>query len=464
MRFLSAGMILLFTIIIFYSILPVTAVPPLPAEYYGNVLIDGVPAPAGTIITAFLQGISRDQLTTSIDGFYGGPGLFDPRLKVNVTEEEFQTDDMVVSFKINGIPASESIMFEPGTAQQFDISTGSGSSFIAGPGSTPIPVQTIQVNGGSADNYSTPLMDDQSGVKWSEPSQADTASSASSIRYGLERDEKFTSDDGMASIEFKRDTLLFSPSGTFLDDISILSRDITTLLPVNTDNSLLFTGYAYEITPERTYFNPEGVFLFHIPIERISEISSHNPQILTYNPQLSNWNTLKTSSNQFTSSIYTNIYEAGIYALFIESEKNSNASTGEESYNNVSALPPVAGQEQVLPSPQEIKPQYHTEIIQEQNPVYSPAEPENQAISVNQPASTPEQTISDVSITPQQTPVITSEPAVTREEVKQIDILKLVKNSLSGPVGLITALVILTLLVNIIAYFVYNRFWMDKNR
>ncbi|HQB99681.1 MAG TPA: hypothetical protein PKX11_03910, partial [Methanospirillum sp.] len=45
--------------IIILSVQPVQAVPPLPAEYFGNVLIDGMPAPAGTTITAFIQDVPK---------------------------------------------------------------------------------------------------------------------------------------------------------------------------------------------------------------------------------------------------------------------------------------------------------------------------------------------------------------------------------------------------------------------
>ena len=129
MRSYQAGLLLLLPIIFFICVLPVQAVPPLPAEFYGNVLIDGTPAPAGTTITAFSQDVPKGSITTDIDGFYGGPGLYDARLKVIVSEDEYQASNLVISFQINGISAVQSIIFEPGSAQQFDLFTGSGSDW-----------------------------------------------------------------------------------------------------------------------------------------------------------------------------------------------------------------------------------------------------------------------------------------------------------------------------------------------
>lgn len=135
MRSYQAGLLLLLPFIFFICVLPVQAVPPLPAEFYGNVLIDGIPTPAGTTISVFISDVPRGSITTDISGFYGGPGLFDPRLKVNISEDEYQAGSVPITFRINGIPAVQSIIFEPGTSQQFDLFTGSeASGEIATPG------------------------------------------------------------------------------------------------------------------------------------------------------------------------------------------------------------------------------------------------------------------------------------------------------------------------------------------
>lgn len=469
MRIITTGLVLFSTILILSSILPVTAVPPLPAEFYGNVLIDGSPAPVGTTITAYLENTLKGQLKTEVDGFYGGPGLFDPRLKVNITEDELQSGKLLITFQINGVQASESILFEPGTSEQFDISTGAGVAQVAGPGQTPVPVQTTQsYEPGPADNI-TNSQNGMTGDNYSEPPQDD--GNTPMIRYGLETDESFSSDDGMASVEFKKETLLFSPSGQFLDNITIISRDITALPPLNTNNTQIFTGYAYEITPERTYFNPEGTLSFHIPIERISDMISLNPQIYEYNSQTAAWTNIKTNTNQFTSTVSGAIYEAGVYGLFIDSQ-NVYPTQTQASGNQTGPLAPIAGGQASVPG-------YEQPPVQNappQPPMMPPAvEPKvtEQAIT---PMPTPQPTQMQESVSEPSRDIVSIEtpvvPEITPEQIIGAnqssipihqDILSSFKNALKGPVGIVTALVILIMLINAIAYLVYTRWWLVRN-
>ena len=468
MRSFSAGLLLPLTIIIICCILPVHAVPPLPAEYYGNVLIDGTPAPVGTTITAFLQNTMRGQITTEVNGFYGGPGLFDPRLKVNVSEEELQTGDLLITFLIDGNSASESILFEPGTSEQFDISTGSGSVQVTGPGFTPVPVQTIQFSDNEpSDNFSSSSPASQPGQS-SNQIQDNSAGNTPSIRYGLETEESFVSDYGMASVKFNQDTLLFAPSGQFLDEIFLTSRSIDTLPPVEQNPSLVFTGYAYEISPERTYFNPEGVLSFHIPFERISDIISKNPQIFAYNPQVASWKDLKTGSNQFTGEISGTIYEAGVYALFVENA-SSIVTPAPGQVNHTPSLAPIAGQ---APAPAYVQPPLESIPLDFSNPM-PPVQPQV-VQTINTQVSTPEpvqtwEIVSDPMINDnytalEQSSEQTPEPmeVVQSSSQKMPDLFSSVKKNLTGPVSIVIALVVLMILINAIAYLIYTRWWLIR--
>ncbi|MDX8550737.1 hypothetical protein KHC33_07370 [Methanospirillum sp. J.3.6.1-F.2.7.3] len=465
MRFVQALLSLLFTFIIITCILPVQAVPPLPAEFYGNVLIDGTPAPAGTIITAFLQDVSKGSIATEIDGFYGGPGLFDPRLKVNVSEEEFQSGNLRISFQINGVPASQTVVYEPGTSQQFDLFTGGtslGENIYAG--QTPIPAQT-----------QPPVNTMQPGENYTEPPRSEPSDSDPTIRYGLETEENFKSDDGMAKVTFEKDTLLFSPSGEFLQNVNISSRTIADLPPIDTNQSLSFSGYAYEIFPERTYFNPEGKISFQIPIEKISDLLALNPQIHKFNPQTATWDSVRTSSNQFTGEISGTIYEAAIYGLFIESQ-NAFASPTPTEINSVPAtLPPIAGQPPATIQQQYPLPPAPPSAGIAYEPVYpSPESMMDQA----QVGVTPEPT---VQIEPVQTETlygvepVSTEPAIYSQEITQVPVqgpspitagptmIDSLKKAMSSPVGLGVGLVLLILLINAIVYAIYTRWWLVRN-
>ncbi|HOW04369.1 hypothetical protein [Methanospirillum hungatei] len=470
MRSNKPGLLLLILFIITQCVLPVQAVPPLPAEYYGNVLIDGAPAPVGTTITAFIRNIPKGSIVTDIDGFYGGPGLFDPRLKVNLTEEEVQAGDLIITFQINGIPASQSVLFEPGAAQQLDLFTGEPTGEMSAPVMTPIPVQTEPT-------METP----QTGDNYSEPPESDSGSEPA-IQYGLENDEKFTSDDGMAAIAFNKNTLLFAPSGQFLEEVNVSSRTIADLAPISTNRSLMFSGYAYEITPERTYFNPEGVFSIQIPLQRISDLMALNPQIYRYVPQTASWEQVRTTSNQFTGVVSATVYEAAIYALFLES-KNAYATPQVTETTVPPTLAPIAGHP---PVPQ--TPSYPPQGPVSQGPApYSPAyqEPHTQVAMVTQvpempavpsaPEPSPVEPVQTLVQENMPQPTETSQPMseITEEPAAQVTgpspftffggLVDSVKTSLSGPVGLIFGLVLLIIIINALAYLIYTRWWLVRD-
>lgn len=53
----------------------VSAIPPLPYEFYGNVSINETPAEVGTIIIAKVNGTEVGNITTTAPGAYGERGL-----------------------------------------------------------------------------------------------------------------------------------------------------------------------------------------------------------------------------------------------------------------------------------------------------------------------------------------------------------------------------------------------------
>jgi len=465
MRSNKSGLLLLILFIIIPCVLPVQAVPPLPAEYYGNVLIDGAPAPVGTTITAFLAGTPRGTIVTDVEGFYGGPGLFDPRLKVNVSEDEYQTGNLIITFTINDIPASQAVLFEPGASQQLDLFTGEQTGDVARPALTPVPVQTESpINASEQDN--------------TDMNPPDSDSTPPSIQYGLEKDEKFTSDDGMAAVSFNKNTLLFSPSGQFLEEVNVTTRAIADLAPVSTNQSLMFSGYAYEITPERTYFNPEGVLEIRIPLERISDLMALNPQIYRYVPQTATWEPVKTTSNQFTGVVSGKIYEAAIYALFLESQ--TAFATPNATPTIPPSLPPVAGQPPVPQPPSPPSGQVPPPASGE--PPVLPEGPYQAAVVTqppvvteipSQPPMTPEPVETPIPPAPSQMTDLpepgteyTQEPAPAPAASPFFligPVAESLKSALRGPVGITIGLVLLIIIVNALAYLIYTRWWLIRN-
>jgi PKD repeat protein len=93
-------------------------IPPIPCEFYGNVTINGLAAPAGTVITAYIDGVSRSSITTITRGMYGGPGTFDPRLRINGGETDI---GKTISFRVNGDGTNETAQFNAGGGSRLNL-------------------------------------------------------------------------------------------------------------------------------------------------------------------------------------------------------------------------------------------------------------------------------------------------------------------------------------------------------
>ncbi len=428
------------------------AVPPLPAEFYGSALMDGQPAPAGTVITAQIHGLDRGSITIETPGFYGGPGLFDPRLKVNVSEEEYKPGEMSVVFFIDGQQAAQSAIFEAGSSRQFDISTGPGQS----------PVQPVQqaVPSGSLPVYT-------SGP--SEVSSSDSSDSSDTspptIRYGLDQPRVFSSDDGLAEISFTKDTMLFSPEGQFLNAMEIQSTNIADLPSPAMDPGLRFSGYAYEIIPSGTYFNPNGTLTLKLPPERAYEIINAGPVIYEYLPQNSVWEPVPTHANVFTNIITADIFEAGIFGLYLP----GSTETGDNSVLSSQPVVTPVSSDNFSTSPAPVQPLLPGEMI----PVITPQEmtdPSGQ-IPPGMPGIPPS-SIQDGQTPAESLPVITETPAVSPEgSGDQAGIISnpftgmatRIAATIKGPILTMLSILALVICANIAVYSVYRLWWLRRN-
>ncbi len=100
-----------------------------PAAYYGEVTINGDPAPAGTVIEAAVNGTVRGTITTEQEGAYGGPELTDRKLEVNGTAPAdtgapvvFYIDGPSTDRTVVDQPGSGAIQWESGAHERVDLS------------------------------------------------------------------------------------------------------------------------------------------------------------------------------------------------------------------------------------------------------------------------------------------------------------------------------------------------------
>ena len=84
--------------------------PLIPNQFYGTVTIDGTDAPAGTIISAYIDGESRGSVVTTTAGEYG-----DDLNYLSVDGSEFDNGRTIV-FRINGVVADETDTYKIGSS------------------------------------------------------------------------------------------------------------------------------------------------------------------------------------------------------------------------------------------------------------------------------------------------------------------------------------------------------------
>lgn len=134
---------------------PVLADIVIPTSFYGTVKINGTDAPAGTLITAKINGVEKGSYTTKEAGKYG---LSDPNRGDALIVQTDKTGDIgnPIEFWINGIKTGQTAIYDSNTQQLNLDTTPTGA-----PTSTNVPAtsagqmgQTTPVSG--AKQTSTP--------------------------------------------------------------------------------------------------------------------------------------------------------------------------------------------------------------------------------------------------------------------------------------------------------------------
>jgi hypothetical protein len=117
--------------------------PLIPNQFYGTVTIDGEPAHAGTIITAYIDGDDlRGSVVTETAGEYGAPPNLN-YLSVNGSESD---NGKTIVFKIDGDVANENDVYKIGYGPRIhDLSIGEPPA-----GATPTPTQGSSSGGTSS--------------------------------------------------------------------------------------------------------------------------------------------------------------------------------------------------------------------------------------------------------------------------------------------------------------------------
>jgi len=145
----------IFIVVAFMLVLcgtPVLAngIPPLPHAFYGDVTINGSPAPAGTTVEARGAGVQTsikdNPITTTESGKFGKAGALEPKLIV----QGDILDGAIITFYVNGHSTGQTAEWHSGETTELNLSatiSGGGGPGGGGPGGGAGPTIDITIDG-----------------------------------------------------------------------------------------------------------------------------------------------------------------------------------------------------------------------------------------------------------------------------------------------------------------------------
>ncbi|MFA5614468.1 MAG: LPXTG cell wall anchor domain-containing protein [Methanoculleus sp.] len=279
--------------------------PTFPHDLWGDVMIDGSPAPAGTEITALIGETACGSITTTKIGGYGSSSRHEGgRLVVSGTDGQAGE---TITFLINGRTARETATFAPDSTTRLDLSvarestlpgTGGGGSS----GSSPAPVET-SVPTVPVGRVSLPL---SATGEVSEPVMIGTA-------------------DGAGSLTIGEGTRARDADGNPLGEVTI-ARATAGLPPVPPGATI---GFALDCGPAGATFDPPVTLTYTLSEEEWGRISdSTTLQVMWYNPGTGEWQEVPTTVDPVTRTVTAEVSHFSLFALTWAAAPPAEATTG----------------------------------------------------------------------------------------------------------------------------------------
>ena len=125
---LKHSILFFITTIILLSNITFAQFPTMPHKFYGNVYVNGQPAPDGTTILAKIEGKYDVATTTTLNGKYG---YYPYYFKIY-----YDKPGKIINFYVNGIDTGTTAIFTSGTSTQLNLSITSTTTTATSPTGT----------------------------------------------------------------------------------------------------------------------------------------------------------------------------------------------------------------------------------------------------------------------------------------------------------------------------------------
>ena len=291
---------------------PASAFPALPAEFSGSVTIDGSPAPAGTVVTARIDDRDCGSLTLTVAGVYGGDNLFNERLIVSGEEGDA---GKTVTFLVNGVKASRTAVYTPGTSANLALAVtkggGSGGSSGGSSGSS-----GGGGGGGSSGSFmpAAPVME----YTGSGSLQTDTEGA---VQYTT----VITTTEGDASLSIAPGVRAEDRFGRPLSTVSVRSVPPTDLPAPGEGEAPV--GRALRCGPDGATFDPPIEVSFTLTPEEWERYAAGQFAVRLYNSATGAWEPLATTVNPATRAVTAAVPHFTLIAVFAVPVEETVAAT-----------------------------------------------------------------------------------------------------------------------------------------
>jgi len=283
--------------------------PVLPHEFYGNVMIGGSAAPAGTEITATIDGVECGSVVTVEAGRYGSP---DPSLgnRLIVTAAADQ-EGAPITFLVNGRVAAGTANFTSGAVTALDLNVAAEATPTTPPGGS-----TGGGGGGGGRGTSGSPGSEvvyEPGAPTAPVIFTKEATLTTSTAGVLLEPVVVRTEDEVAALTIPEATTALDAGGNPLTSVTCTKVDPAEVPPAPPGASL---AIVLSCGPDGATFDPPISLTYTLSEDEWARIDEGlKPTVMWYNPESGEWQEIATTVDPATRTITAEVSHFSIFAL-----------------------------------------------------------------------------------------------------------------------------------------------------
>jgi hypothetical protein len=312
----------------------VAAAPPLPCEFSGTVAINGQPAPAGTVISAVINGNESGTITIPDAGVFGGSDTFAERLVVSGGEEDA---GQIITFLIDGDEADQTAVFSPGTSSVIALTVRHDTPAItpapADPSATATPL-TPAAGGGGASPAAT-ATPSPAGPAEEYISSAPLTITAEGI---VDSSIVVNAEDRGCSLCVEEGTHACDRNGNPLTSVEIVPVNDALVAETPVASASVLPGHAYACEPSGATFEPSAELRFYLDEQEWDAYVPDDLIVCVYREETGEWENIPFRTDEKNRAVRADVTHFSLFALFT-GVSDAAATTGDHTASSADHTP-----------------------------------------------------------------------------------------------------------------------------